>query len=57
MRTRWDSELDRLASAHTAGLASEPQPEPSSAGLGKGVSGFTIGPLPDFTKFSDIQKA
>jgi peptide/nickel transport system substrate-binding protein len=29
----------------------------SSAGLGKGVKGFTIGPLPDFTKFSDIKKA
>jgi peptide/nickel transport system substrate-binding protein len=29
----------------------------SSAALGKGVSGFVIGPLPDFTKFSDIKKA
>jgi peptide/nickel transport system substrate-binding protein len=29
----------------------------SSAALGKGVTGFTIGPLPDFTKFSDIKKA
>ncbi len=29
----------------------------SSAALGKGVSGFTIGALPDFTKFSDIKKA
>jgi len=29
----------------------------AAAALGKGVSGFTIGPLPDFTKFSDIKKA
>jgi peptide/nickel transport system substrate-binding protein len=29
----------------------------ASAALGKGVSGFVIGPLPDFTKFSDIKKA
>ncbi len=29
----------------------------SSAALGKGVSGFTIGPLPDFTKYADIKKA
>ena len=29
----------------------------ASAALGKGVSGFEIGPLPDFTKFSDIKKA
>ncbi len=29
----------------------------SSAALGKGVSGFVIGPLPDFTKYSDIKKA
>ena len=29
----------------------------SSAALGKGVTGFVIGPLPDFTKFSDIKKA
>ncbi len=29
----------------------------ASAALGKGVSGFVIGALPDFTKFSDIKKA
>ncbi len=29
----------------------------ASAALGKGVTGFTIGALPDFTKFSDIKKA
>ena len=29
----------------------------SSAALGAGVTGFTIGPLPDFTRFSDIKKA
>jgi peptide/nickel transport system substrate-binding protein len=29
----------------------------ASAALGKGVTGFVIGPLPDFTKFSDIKKA
>jgi peptide/nickel transport system substrate-binding protein len=29
----------------------------SSAALGKGVSGFVIGPIPDFTKYSDIKKA
>ena len=29
----------------------------ASATLGKGVSGFQIGPLPDFTKYSDIKKA
>ena len=28
----------------------------SSAALGKGVSGFVIGALPDFTKFADIRK-
>jgi peptide/nickel transport system substrate-binding protein len=28
----------------------------SSAAMGKGVSGFLIGPLPDFTKFADIKK-
>jgi len=29
----------------------------ASAALGAGVTGFTIGPLPDFTRFSDIKKA
>jgi peptide/nickel transport system substrate-binding protein len=29
----------------------------SSAALGKGVTGFVIGPLSDFTKFADIKKA
>lgn len=29
----------------------------SSAALGRGVSGFVIGPLPDFTKYADIKKA
>ena len=29
----------------------------SSAALGKGVGGFVIGPLPDFTKFAAITKA
>jgi len=25
--------------------------------LGKGVSGFTIGPISDYTKYADIKKA
>jgi peptide/nickel transport system substrate-binding protein len=29
----------------------------STAVLGKGVSGFEIGPLPDYTKYADIKKA
>ncbi|MBU6497554.1 MAG: ABC transporter substrate-binding protein [Rhodospirillales bacterium] len=29
----------------------------SSAELGKGVSGFVIGPLPDYTKYAEIKKA
>ena len=29
----------------------------STAALGKGVSGFVVGPLPDYTKYADIKKA
>jgi peptide/nickel transport system substrate-binding protein len=29
----------------------------ASAVLGKGVSGFTVGPLPDYTKYATIEKA
>jgi peptide/nickel transport system substrate-binding protein len=29
----------------------------STAVLGKGVSGFVIGPIPDYTKYGDIKKA
>ena len=29
----------------------------ATAVLGKGVSGFTIGPISDYTKYADIKKA
>ena len=29
----------------------------STAALAKGVSGFVVGPLPDYTKYADIKKA
>lgn len=29
----------------------------ATAAMGKGVSGFIVGPLPDYTKYADIKKA